>query len=99
MKKRKHKKDKLLIIFLIFTVPGILLWFLATLSFVYINFIAPFIVGLNDLQEVLLFVGFPLAGLFAGIAYYQKNKNKWVKFLVITNLVLLIFTATASLVL
>lgn len=89
--------NKLLTLAVVATVPSLFLWFSATLSYLYISYIGPFIFKLSKIGEIFTFLILPLLALFFGFLAHRKNPRKLTKVLIATNAILLSFVLVASL--
>jgi hypothetical protein len=76
---------------LVTTTPSVLLWFSATLSYLYINYIGPFIFKLSNIEEILVFLLTPMVGLISSYLAHRKKRRKLTKLLIVTNTILLLF--------
>jgi len=90
------QKNKLLTIAIIVTLPSIFLWFSATLSYLYISYIGPYIFKLSNVGEIFVFLLLPTVGLISGYLAYRKNPRKLTKLIIAANVILLVFVLIFS---
>jgi cytochrome bd-type quinol oxidase subunit 2 len=90
------QKNKLLTVALTATIPSVFLWFSATLSYLYISYIGPFIFKLSNVGEIFVFLLLPIVGLVSSFLVRKKNPRKLTAFLLATNTILLLFVLIFS---
>jgi hypothetical protein len=89
-------QNKPIFVALIATIPSLFLWLSATLSFLYINYVGPFIFGLSGIGEFIVFLIIPVIGISSAIFSYKRKRGKLSKYLFMVNAILLLFVLLSS---